>query len=254
MERMSISGFLTSVDDYARGKKWYWYGLLWLLGLYGFIELFQLDMAHNQMPFIWIVPYSFNFAIHELAHIFTAWLPPVLTASAGSGSEILLGILLVVMAFWQRSYFASLLCFLWFDLSCQSAGQYMADAIPRQIPLVSLGAVLSGGGEAKHDWNFVFGQLGLLNQSAFIGNSVRFIGVVAGLLGLLFTAYVIFRMSQISDRPIAETASRSLSPLPLSSYHTQDPIKDDGFTSLPIDDHGSVNPEHSQGKSSSGPR
>src|SRR5689334_10531926 len=158
---MTVSGINTSIEDYIRGKVWYWYLPLWLLGAYIFFQLFQLDMAHEQMPGVLMVPYSFNFGMHEIAHIVVAFLPAILVASAGSMSEIILGVVLIVMALWQRSYFAILFCALWFALSCQSAGQYMADAVPQHIPLVSLGGALSGQ-DAHHDWNFVFGQLHLL--------------------------------------------------------------------------------------------
>jgi hypothetical protein len=184
-----------SVETYATGKTWYWYVPLWLFGAYVFYELFQFDMVRSQMPLVLLVPYSFDFVMHELAHLVAAFMPAVLTASAGSGSELLLGIGLVVAALWQRSYFAVLFCALWFALACQSAGQYMADAARQQLPLVSLGAALSGG-EAKHDWHFVFGQLGLLPESEFIGNLLRGIGMLVAFAALVFTAWVIYRMSR----------------------------------------------------------
>lgn len=239
---MSISDLNASVEKYAVGKLWYWYLPLWLLGFYMFVELFQFDMTRQQMPFVWIIPYSFNFFMHEWAHIFTAWLPPVLTASAGSGSELLLGTVLIIMAFWQRSYFASMFCFLWFALACQSAGQYMADAVPQRLPLVSLGAALSGSSEAKHDWNFVFGQLHLLDASAFIGNSLRAIGMLAGLFGVLFAAWVLYKIAQAprwaaSSDQVVLVEAPSDKPKPAIQ-----PARDSGFTSLPFDDHESKPP------------
>ena len=182
------------IDSYISGKKWYWYLPLWLLGLYMYVELFEFNMVKQQMPLIWLVPYSFDFLLHEIAHIATAFLPPVLTASAGSGSEVLLGTLLIAMAVWQRSYFASLFCFLWFALACDSAGQYMADAVPQRLQLVSLGGALSGQ-DPLHDWHFVFGQLHLLGASAFIGNSLRAIGFLVGLAGVAFTAWLLYKMA-----------------------------------------------------------
>lgn len=232
---MSISGFDASVTEYARGKMWYWYLPLWLFGVYVFWQLFVFDMAGQQMPAVLIVPYSFNFVMHELAHIFTAFLPPVLTASAGSGSELLLGAVLVVMAFWQRSYFASLFSALWLALACQSAGQYMADAIPRRIPLVSLGGALSGQ-DAVHDWHFVFGQLHLLDASYFIGGSLRFIGMLAASLGLLFTAWLLYKMAITPASIPADTTLAT--PQPADSPIKPETVRDSGFTSLPLNDRG----------------
>lgn len=231
---MSISSFQASINTYAQGKLWYWYAVPWLIGVYAFVQLFQFDMVKGQMPFILLVPYSFDFLLHELAHIFTAFLPPVLTASAGSVSELLLGCGLVIMAFWQRSYFAALFCLLWFDLACQSAGQYMADAIPERLPLVSLGGALSGQ-DPVHDWHFVFNQLHVLDASVFIGNSVRFVGILAGLLGVVFATWLLYVMS----RGPAMVESDDTTTLGNSSPKTKSssappPVSDDGFTSLPL--------------------
>jgi hypothetical protein len=69
----------------------------------------------------------------------------------------------------------------------------MADAVPQQLPLVSLGGALSGQ-DAVHDWHFVFSQLHLLDASAFIGNSLRVTGHIAGFAGVVFVAWLIFKM------------------------------------------------------------
>ena len=234
--KMSISGFQANISTYARGKLWYWYAIAWLIGIYAYVQLFQFDMVKGQMPFVLLVPYSFDFLLHELAHIFTAFLPPVLTASAGSVSELLLGSGLVIMAFWQRSYFAALFCLLWLDLTCQSAGQYMADAIPERLPLISLGGALSGQ-DPVHDWHFVFGELHLLDASVFIGNSVRFVGMFAGLFGVVFAAWLLYVMSrgpalaEVGSETVFDASPPESRP---SSNNPPSPSSDDGFTSLSL--------------------
>ena len=231
---MDLEQLNARVEAYAKGKTWYWYLPLWLFGLYTFYELFRLDMVKQQLPLVLLIPYSFNFFIHEMAHIVTAWLPAVLCASAGSLSELALGVVLVVLAFRQRSYFALLFCFLWFDLACQSAGAYMADAVPQQLQLVSLGALLSGGGEARHDWNFVFGQLHLLWASAFIGDTIRVIGAVGGFLGVIFTAWVMYKMSQAPHWAEGEDEALLRAAHPAREHIPTKSVADEGFTSLPL--------------------
>lgn len=182
------------VGAYAQGKKWYWYLPLWLFGVYTFIAI--LDFHPNeQSAFIVAVAYSFNFMLHEMAHILTAFLPEFLTAAAGSFSELLLGSLLVYGAFKTRAYFASLFCFLWLMLALRSAGIYMADARAQEMGLVSLGGQIAGSDEAIHDWYFIFGKLNLLSLDTFIGGSVQLIGALAGIVGLGFTAWVMYKMA-----------------------------------------------------------
>ena len=205
---MVFAGFRASLDEYAQNKQWYLHIPLLLFGIYIFVKLLGFNMLEG-LPFVLLVPYSFDFMLHEFAHIFTAFLPSILTASAGSISELLLGSGLVVGAFYFRNYFASMFCLLWFDLTCQSAGTYMADAIPQRLPLVSLGGALSGQ-DPVHDWHFVFGKLHMLDMSNFIGNSIRFVGHVAGLLGVVFATWLIYKMAAAASTPKTETVQSGL--------------------------------------------
>lgn len=200
---MAFTGFRASLDNYVAGKQWYMYIPLWLFGIYIFIKLLGFDMLAG-LPTVLLIPYSFNFALHELAHILTGFLPPILTASAGSFSELLLGAGLVAGAFHFRNYFASMFCLLWFDLACQGAGTYMADALPQRLPLVSLGGALSGQ-DPLHDWHFVFGELHMLGMSNLIGNLIRVIGHIAGLFGIAFAGWVMYKIAASSASKIEAT-------------------------------------------------
>jgi len=189
---MALSDLRTSLGEFPKDKVVWWHVVLWLFGLYILVQLFGFKMG-GEMPGVLLVPYSFNFMLHEWSHILTGFLPPILSAAAGSGSELLLGLGLVIGAIWFKNWFALMFCLLWFDLALQSAGGYMADAVVRKLPLVSLGGALSGQ-DATHDWNFIFGQLHLLGASEFIGNSLRLFGHVVGIFALLFAAYLIVQM------------------------------------------------------------
>jgi len=182
------------INQYAQDKLWYWHVPLWVFGLYLFISLLRFDLT-RPMPFVVMVPYAFDFMLHEMAHILTAWLPPLMTAAAGSFSELLLGAVLVYGAFQLRNYFASLFCCVWCMLAFQSVGAYMADAVPQRIPLVSLGGALAGSENTIHDWNFVFGRLHMLGSSGLIGGTIRVLGVLIGLFGVVFSAWIMYRMA-----------------------------------------------------------
>lgn len=190
---MSLVDLRESLHDFVRGKVIWWHVLLWLFGLYILIELFRFQMGSGAMSWVILVPYSFDFMMHEWMHVLTGFMPPIFSAMSGSGSELLLGLGLVIGAIWFKNWFALMFCLLWFDLTLQSAGTYMADAVEQNLPLVSLGGALSGQ-DATHDWHFIFGELNMLGASEFIGNSLRFFGHVVGVAGLAFAAYLIFAM------------------------------------------------------------
>jgi hypothetical protein len=187
------------IDEYVKGKKWYWYLLPWIFGLYIFVKLLSFD-PNEQMNFFIGIAQAFDFFLHEMAHILTAFLPAILTASAGSLSEIFLGIMLIVTAFKTKGYFAVMICALWFMLACQSAGIYMADARAQRLELVSLGGAISGSDTATHDWNFVFGKLHILPLDTFIGGTVRGIGILVGLAGLVFAAWLLIKMADTQSK------------------------------------------------------
>jgi hypothetical protein len=240
------AAFSASVREYVLGKEWYWYLPLWLFGAYIFVKLVGFNMLAG-LPVALLIPYSFDFMLHEMAHIVTAFLPSVLTASAGSFSELLLGTGLVMGAFWFRNYFAAMFCCLWFDLTAQSAGTYMADAIPQHLPLVSLGGALSGQ-EPVHDWHFVFGRLHMLGASACIGNGLRLVGHLVGLFGLLFAGWIMYRIavaqqgSQVVHSALSTKPAVPLRPIvttvqgrPTYPEPTQGPLANHALTPPPSD-------------------
>jgi hypothetical protein len=193
-ELMAFANTKIQIDEYVKGKKWYWYLLPLLFGFYIFIQLLSFD-PNQQLPFFIAIAQAFDFFLHEMAHIITAFLPAIVTASAGSLSEIILGVILIVTAFKTKGYFAVMICALWFMLACQSAGIYMADARAQRLELVSLGGAIFGSDTATHDWNFVFGKLHILPLDTFIGTTVRGIGILVGLSGLIFAAWLIIKMA-----------------------------------------------------------
>lgn len=188
------------IADYVKGKSWAWYLPVWLVGLYVFCVLLRFD-PNKQLPLIILPAQSFDFMLHEMAHILTGFLPSILTAAAGSFSELLLGVVLIITAFKSRSYFAVLICSLWFMLASQSVGTYMADARAQKMDLVSLGGAMSGSETTIHDWHFIFSKLHILSLDTLIGGIVRFNGVVVGLLGLIFSAWLLYKMATSTSSP-----------------------------------------------------
>src|SRR3989454_2304072 len=76
-----------------------------------------------------------------------------------------LPISIFVAYFWrQGDRHASMVALWWVAQNLWNVSVYVQDARAEQLPLV-------GGGE--HDWNYLLGTLGLLNQDQLIGGAVR---------------------------------------------------------------------------------
>ncbi len=178
---------MQSQKSYFRDKSIWLYIVLWLFFTYLFVQIlsFRADDSHN---FLLSGLYFVEFGVHEVSHVIASFLPPVLTAAAGSIGEVSFTILIVAAAVKGRAYFAAIFGCLWVMLAMRSAGIYMADARAQQLPLVSFGDT------AKHDWNFVFSQMGWLQADTAIGNTVMGIGVVIGASALVCGVYIIVRM------------------------------------------------------------
>jgi hypothetical protein len=157
-------------------------GFIFFVYLFTQILGFHADDAHN---ILLSGLYLVEFGVHEGSHIVTAWLPPIVTASAGSIGEVLFTVFVLIAAIKGRAYFAAVFAGLWVMFSMHNAGLYMADARAQLIPLI-------GPSENPiHDWHFVFGQLGWLGNDTLIGGTVVNVGVGIGVLSLVWGLFLI---------------------------------------------------------------
>lgn len=157
---------------------------LWVFFVYLYIQILFFT-AETPQNILLSGMYFIEFGVHEASHLFAIFLPHIFTAAAGSVGEVTFTILIVVAALRGRAYFAAIFGALWVMLAMNSAGRYMADAKTQQIPLVGF------SNQPTHDWNFVFGQLGWLPADTIIGNSVRGIGDLVGVVALGFGIWLI---------------------------------------------------------------
>jgi hypothetical protein len=185
---------MKQTPKYTRSSLWI-FAPLWVLFVYLYIQILLINPLEGSSNFILSGMYFVEFGVHEASHVVTSFLPPIICAASGSLFEMTFTWLLVYAALKARSYFAAIFSLLWVALSMTSAGNYMADARAQQMQLIGLGS------DPKHDWNFVFGQLGWLNADAFIGGTVRVIGDVAGLIGLIYGVFLLINMYRTTATP-----------------------------------------------------
>lgn len=196
-----IKQLRTELESYIENKTWYWYIPAWLFGLYLFMQILEFKLG-EPAGFIISIPQAFDFFLHEMAHLFFGFLPHVLVAAAGSFAELFLGLALIVVAFYTRSYFASLFCVLWFMLATQSVTDYIADARSQSLPLVSF-----GGSDPIHDWNFILEKLGLLEYDTLIAGLLSGFGIICGIIALIFSGWLIIRFF-VNQRAQVEQARK----------------------------------------------
>ena len=166
------------------------YALGWAFFLYLFISILNFS-AENSTNLILSGMYLIDFGVHEVSHLAVFFLPAIFVATAGSIGEVSFTVLLLFAALKAKSYFAAVFTGLWVMLGLMSAGRYMADARTQTLPLIGPGETV------QHDWHFVFAQLGWLNADKFIGGTVQTIGIIIGIISLLFGLYLmILKLSE----------------------------------------------------------
>lgn len=156
-----------------------WSILLWLFFVYLYIQILGFYQGNITNPILGGM-YFIQFGVHEVSHLVFMFLPPILTAAAGSLSEIVFTSLIVVAAIKGKSYWAVVFGLLWVMMAFISMGNYMADARAQLMPLAGPSP------DPVHDWSFVFGELGWLSADVAIGTTMKVIGWIIGAFALLF--------------------------------------------------------------------
>jgi hypothetical protein len=133
-----------------------------------------------------------NMVVHEGGHALFGWFGPTLGVWGGTLLQWLVPFLLAAYFFYHRQFASFIFCTFFFFENWIYTATYMADARAMVLQLVTLGDPEF----AKHDWNTIFGNLGLWDYDTRIGAVVRFLGW-AGMLTC--TAWLASRLRKPSE-------------------------------------------------------
>lgn len=168
--------------EWCAGKWWLprlvmlvWFGYLWLR-----------MMKDPNYPVIFD---ALNLGIHELGHYVFMPFGEFMMFLGGSMTQCLVPFFSVPMFYRQRDWFAMAFCFGWLSTNLYSVAMYIGDARAQVLPLVT-----PGGGEPQHDWAFLLGKLGWLQQDQVLAWMTRALGFSSMLLFLLVGGYQLWLM------------------------------------------------------------
>jgi hypothetical protein len=137
-----------------------------------------------------------DLGFHELGHLLTYPFPPLVTASMGSITQVMVPVgLAAYFLAWRRDLVAAGLMLAWAGTSAQDASVYVADAPYERLPLI--------GGE--HDWAYVLGpeQFDVLEHAGTIARAAFASGVLLWLAGLALLLTALYRVvDHRRERPI----------------------------------------------------
>ena len=141
---------------------------------------------------------------HEAGHVIFRLLGQFMTILGGSLGQLLMpiaaGYALLVN---RRDPYGAALCLWLLGFSTMDMAVYMYDAYDPK--LVLLGGV-TGAESDRHDWQNLFGDMGLLDRAQGIGIFFGILGHAAMLAALAWAAIVVWlQKERLSDSPFAET-------------------------------------------------
>lgn len=110
--------------------------------------------------------------IHEGGHLLFRWFGEFLMVAGGTFMQLFVpAVLALYFAFRRQPQGVAFWSFIFFE-QFLPISRYMADARAQELPLLSVG----GGDDVIHDWNYLFGHLGLLAHDTQIASFTRILG------------------------------------------------------------------------------
>ena len=149
--------------------------LVWLI----VYVTFFVYAAANHGGFLFID--NANLVVHEGGHLLFGWFGEALGLWGGTVLQWMVPLLLAAYFFYQRQTTAFAFCAVLLFENFLYTATYMADARSMSLPLVTVGDPENSG----HDWNRIFGSLGILQYDTRIAAVVHFLGWA----GMISTAF-----------------------------------------------------------------
>jgi len=110
--------------------------------------------------------------IHEGGHLLFRFFGEFVSVAGGTILQLLVPILLASYFLFHRQPQGVTFCFFFMFEQFLPISTYMADARAQDLPLLTIG----DAEDVIHDWNYLFGKLGVLDHDIQIAGFVRFLG------------------------------------------------------------------------------
>jgi hypothetical protein len=156
-----------------------------VLGIAGAFYLLFLYQAARGSGALLMIDLVFV-PVHEGGHLLFRFFGEFLAVAGGTILQLAVPLMLAIFFVFQRQIPGTAFCVFFFFEQFLPIATYMADARAQELPLLTVG----DSDDVIHDWAYLFGKLGALNQDTQIARAVR----VLGWIGMIATvAWFIWR-------------------------------------------------------------
>jgi hypothetical protein len=168
-----------------------WVGLFLLS--WGYI-LSPIERTQVSPTFIHFMIARANLVFHEAGHIIFGFFGELITALAGTATQVLVPLTCVVAFLRQYDAFGATVATWWAGQSLIDSAPYINDARAQQ--LVLLGGVTGRDAPGYHDWNNALSRLGLLAYDHTFAKAAHLFGSFLIVLALVWGGYQLVRQYQ----------------------------------------------------------
>ena len=189
-----IEQIIDDARDWARGRMWIPRAVLLLYLVYADYRLFSDPESSTMFSGI-------TLAVHELGHVIFGFAGHFIGSLMGSGTQVLVPIIVMILFLRQRDYFAISVGAFWLSFSLFELARYVGDARSMDLPLVGLSS------DPEHDWHYLLGATHMLPLDTTFAFLIRVLAFCIGAASLVFAVWLLNEMRKPKRVPKPLTRS-----------------------------------------------
>jgi hypothetical protein len=186
-----LEDFLSDAEDWAQGRMWIPRAILLAYLVYADIRFLRDPLSSTMFSGI-------TLGFHEMGHIIFNFAGHFIGSLMGSGMQVLVPIIVIIVFFRQPDYFGAAVGGFWLSFSLFELANYVADARAMELPLVGF------TDDPEHDWHYLLGTMGLLKLDTTFGFLIRATATLTGVASLALAVWLLVIMARSKGRrPLA---------------------------------------------------
>ncbi len=186
-----VAEFLSDAEEWAAGRMWIPRALLLLYLVYA-------DIRFLRNPLSGTIFSGITLGIHEMGHLIFAFAGHFICSLMGSGTQVLVPLIVMVIFFFQPDYFGISVGGFWLSFSLFELANYVGDARAMELPLVGF------SDQPEHDWHYLLSTTHLLRFDTTFAFLIRAGATVMGLASLALAVWLLVVMAKSKPRLFRE--------------------------------------------------
>ena len=175
--------FLSDAEAWAQGKMWIPRAVLLLYLVYADFRFLRDPMSSTMFSGI-------TLAFHEMGHLLFAFAGHFICSLMGSGMQVLVPIIVIILFLRQPDYFGVAVGGFWLSFSLFELANYVADARAMDLPLVGF------TDDPEHDWHYLLSTTHLLQLDTTFGFLIRVAATLSGVASLALACWLLLVMAR----------------------------------------------------------